>query len=171
MSKTVFRILFALCFVVPASRIHAQQAATASVNLPILSFLTDGAGNLRPVIGIVGSASVGAPLNLGFEVVGAVIPPDHDYILAMTRNGNWPRLLHVRGNTIAVQSNVSFLNNLEAQQDECIGLDSLERKQSRCMRWASASVLKIDRIALSPTGSAAAFFSQTQGREIGRASW
>jgi len=183
MSKIVFRILFVICIAVTSSLIYAQQAqqpvftivngadrnssrnqVNASVNLPVLGFVTDGAGGLRPLIGIAGSASVGAPLNLGFEIVGAAIPPDHDYILAMTRDGNWPRLLHVRGNTIAVQSNVSFFNNLEAQQDECIGLDSLERKQSRCTRRASASVLKIDRIALSPTGSAAAFFSQTQGR-------
>ena len=183
MSKIVFRILFVICIAVTSSLIYAQQAqqpvftivngadrnssrnqVNASVNLPVLGFVTDGAGGLRPLIGIAGSASVGAPLNLGFEIVGAAIPPDHDYILAMTRDGNWPRLLHVRGNTIAVQSNVSFFNNLEAQQDECIGLDSLERKHSGCTRRAPASVPRIDRIALSPTGSAAAFFSQTQGR-------
>jgi len=180
MSKIVFRILFVICIAVTSSLIYAQQAqqpaftivngldgnssgdqVNASVNLPVLGFMTDGAGGLRPLIGIAGSASVGAPLNLGFEIVGAAMPPDHDYILAMTRDGNWPTLLQVRGNTIIVQP---FFNNFAVQQKECIGLDSLERKQSRCMRWAPTSVPKIDRIALSPTGSAAAFFSQAQGR-------
>src|SRR2546426_2425915 len=183
MSKTVFRILFALCFVLPASRILAQQASqsvftivngldgntsdsqrNATVNLPLLGFMTDGTGGLRPLIGIVGSASVGAPLNLGFGVVEAAIPPDHDYILAATGDGGWPALLQVRGNTITVRSKGSFFNNLDLQQDECAGLDYLQRRQLGCYRRASTSAVKIDRMALSSTGSVAAFVDQSHGR-------
>ncbi|SRR5213594_4014488 len=182
MSKTVFRILFALCFVLPASRILAQQASqsvftivngfdgntsdsqrNASVNLPVLGFLTDGTGGLHPLIGIVGSASVGAPLNLGFGVVEAAVPPDHDYILAATGDGGWPALLQVRGNTITVRSKGSFFNNLD-QQDECDGLEYWQRRHLACNRRASASAVKIDRIALSSTGSVAAFVDQSHGR-------
>ncbi len=183
MSKMVFRILFALCFAIPADRILAQPVSqsvftivngldgntgdaqpNATVNLPVLGFMTDGTGGLRPLIGITGSASVGAPLNLGFEVVEAAVPPDHDYILATTPDGGWPTLLQVRGNTITVRSKGSFFNNLDLEQGECNGLGYLERRLPRCQWSASASGLKIDRIALSPTGSVAAFVSQSQGR-------
>ena len=67
MSKIVFRILFVICIAVTSSLIYAQQAqqpvftivngadrnssrnqVNASVNLPVLGFVTDGAGGLRP---------------------------------------------------------------------------------------------------------------------------
>jgi DNA-binding beta-propeller fold protein YncE len=75
---------------------------------------------------------VGAALDLGFDVLQAAIPPDHDYILATTSENNRPVLLQVRGDSITPRS----MNELS----------------------------KIDRIALSPTGSVAAFFSESERR-------
>ena len=103
-----------------------------SVDLPILGFVVDHTHALRPLVGIAGSASTGAPLNLDFEITRAEIAPGQEYILAMTPGSNWPLLLQMRGNTISVQS---------------IG-----------------EGMTIDRIALSPTGSAAAFFSESGQR-------
>src|SRR2546428_9018037 len=103
MFKKLFHISFVLCLGFIASRSNAQQRSqplftvvnesagtqtnsngNPSVTLPVLGFIVDQSGGLRPVIGIAGSASVGAPLGLGFPVVRAAMPANHDYILAMT---------------------------------------------------------------------------------------
>lgn len=114
-------------------RVEAQSAKE-SVTLPVLSFVTDSTHGLRPVIGIAGSASIGAVVDLGFEITRAEVPPSHDYILAMTKESNWPLLIQLRGGAATVRS---------MTLDEAI---------------------KIDRIALSPAGSSAAFFSESQHR-------
>src|SRR2546429_9631548 len=109
MFKTIFRISFALCFALAASRSNAQQASqplftisngfdtnqgssrgNASVSLPVLGFVLDQAGGLRPLDGIAGSASVGAPLALGVGIVRAGVPPSPDYISAVTAGTHWP---------------------------------------------------------------------------------
>jgi len=185
MFKTIFRISFALCFALAANRSNAQQASqpvftivngfdtaqsssrgNASVSLPVLGFVLDQAGGLRPVVGIAGSASVGAPLALGFGIVRAAIPPNHDYILAITADSNWPLLLQVRGNTISVGTGNEFSNNRNAQRGACYNVDSLEDNgRFRCRGRAGMDRSpRIDRIALSATGSAAALFSETDGR-------
>jgi hypothetical protein len=109
-----------------------------AVALPVLGFVLDQSGALRPVIGVTGAASVGAPLNLGFPIVQAAMPPSHDYILARTGNAPWPVLLQVRGKTITVRPLAPF-----ASLDASRGIDS---------------------IAVSPTGAVAGLFSASQGR-------
>src|SRR5215468_3355794 len=121
MFKKVIQISIAFCLLLIGAQTNAQQTSqpvftivdgssaaqdsnpNPSVTLPVLGFVLDQSGGLRPVIGITGAASVGAPLNLGFSVVQAAMPPSHDYILAMTGNSAWPVLLQVRGNTITVR--------------------------------------------------------------------
>jgi len=185
MFKTIFRISFALCLALIASRSNAQQASqpvftivngfdatqstsrgNASVSLPVLGFVLDQAGGLRPLIGVAGSASVGSPLALGVGIVRAAIPPNHDYILAITADSNWPLLLQVRGNTITVGTGNVFFSNRNTQTGACYEADSLEdRGRYRCRGRAGMDLSpRIDRIALSATGSAAALFSESNGR-------
>jgi hypothetical protein len=135
MLKTIIRISFALSLIVAATQTNAQQASPAKVNLPVLGYTLDQSGGLRPIIGIAGAASVGAALNLGFPVISASVPASHDYILATAAPGSWPTLLQFRDNTITARS----------------------------FDGANSSV-SVDRIALSPTGSVAAFLSASAGR-------
>src|SRR5437660_816168 len=185
MFKTILRISFALCFALAASRSNAQQAsqpvftivngfditqssnrANASVSLPVLGFVLDQVGGLRPLVGIAGSASVGAPLDLGVGIVRAAIPPNHDYILAVTADSNWPLLLQVRGNTITVGTGNIFFTNRNAQTSACYEADSVDdRGRFACRGRAGMDRSpRINRIALSATGSAAALFSESDGR-------
>jgi hypothetical protein len=141
----------------------------ASVRLPVLSFVVDNNLGLRPMIGIPGSASIGSALDLGFEVVRAAAPPGHDYILAMTNEGSWPRLLQVRGGTITIRSTDSF-DHQHPQSSTCEWPADApwpkRRRPSQCLvePFLTDGATNIDRIALSPTGSAAAFFSESQQR-------
>src|SRR5215813_4640269 len=96
--------MIALLFVMAGvGRIQAQDAAKASVTLPVLSYFFDGSTGLRPLIGISGSAAVGNALDLGFPISGAVVPAGHDYILTTSTDKSWPQLLQLRGGAITVQ--------------------------------------------------------------------
>src|SRR5438105_11069291 len=190
MLKTIIRISFGLSLLVAATQSNAQQASqrpfrivngsenqnntrrNAAVNLPVLGFTLDQAGALRPLIGIAGAASVGAPLDLGFPVVSAAVPPDHDYILATTTTGSWPMLLQVRDNTITVRSSDSFnppATRSASRSSDCRPGSVENRRQFDCLddsdtSETSTQATSIDRIALSPTGSVAAFLSASAGR-------
>ena len=194
MLKTIIRISFALSVLAVATQSNAQQSSqrpfrivngsesqngirtNAVVNLPVLGFTLDQSGALRPLIGIAGAASVGAPLELGFQVVSAAVPPNHDYILATTTPGNWPMLLQVRDNTITVRSSESFnaaasrsSSQSASQSTACRPVSIRNHRQDDCVddpdtsETASQSIT-IDRIALSPTGSVAGFLSASAGR-------
>jgi hypothetical protein len=186
MFKKLFHISTLLCLMFSASRSHAQQGAqplftivngsdgaksgnngNPSVTLPVLGFVLDQSGGLRPLIGIAGAASVGAPLGLSFPIAQAAMPPNHDYILAMTVNTGWPVLLQVRGNTITVRPVASVLGNAGAKAGKCYQPNSFDdRARSGCDANADAATAPsgIDSVAVSPTGSAAGLFSQSQGR-------
>lgn len=168
MLKTIFRISLTVCFAFVAGMGNAQQTARP-VTQPVLTFLQDNSGGLRPLIGIAGSASVGAPLDLGFGILQAAIPPDHDYVLATSNQSNWPLWLQVRDDTVTVRSIDPFSNHPDSGQAECEPDDADRpwgQRTSGCRRQTSQvdQAPRIDRIALSSTGSAAAFFSESQGR-------
>jgi hypothetical protein len=189
MLKTIIRISFALSLLIAATQSNAQQASqrtfrivngsenqnntrtNAVVNLPVLGFTLDQSGALRPLIGITGAASVGAPLDLGFQVVSAAVPPGHDYILATTTTGSWPMLLQVRDNTITVRSSDTFnpaANPPARSPRPASDCARDNRRQFECFDDSYASdtssqSISVDRIALSPTGSVAAFFSASAG--------
>jgi hypothetical protein len=186
MFKKLFHISFVLCLVFIASRSNAQQGAqplftivngsngvqtssngNPSVTLPVLGFVLDQSGGLRPVIGIAGSASVGAPLGLGFPVVRAAMPANPDYVLAMTGDSGWPVLLQVRGNTITVRPLTSLLGNTGAKAGKCYQANLFnDRARSGCDVDSAAvdAPSGIDSIAVSPTGSAAGLLSQSEAR-------
>jgi len=182
MLKRLFYISFVLWFVFNASRSNAQQGAqpltivngsggaygnsngNPSVTLPVLGFVLDQSGELRPLIGVAGAASIGDPLGLGFPVVQAAMPPNHDYILATTDNGSWPFLLQVRGNTITVQPVASFFENARAEAGNCYKPHSLHGRACNVNSAGADVPAGIDAIALSPTGSAAGLYSQSDGR-------
>lgn len=124
-----------------------NQTHAAPVSLPALGFVLDNSQRLHPVLGVVGSASIGAPLELGFDVVRAAVPPGHEYILASASGSDWPQLLQIRGNTITVWPLNAFVN---AQNPLA----------------AALTTATVDGMVLSFTGSAAALFSESQRRII-----
>ncbi len=173
MLNSKIRILMMLCFAsaaCAAGRAVAQIAPQISV--PVLDFVVDGGDRLRPLVGVAGAASVGPSMDLGFNVKQAAVPPGHDYILATAENGS-PQLLQVRGNTVTARSldaSISGTVSQTADQADCDGRDDVSfsrlRRSSPCIAGTPrASIpMTIDRIALSPTGSAAALYSAAQGR-------
>jgi hypothetical protein len=186
MFKKTFYISFLLSLVFTAGRSNAQQGSqplfaiangssgtqgtssgNPSVTLPVLGFVLDQSGGLRPLIGVTGAASIGAPLGLNFPVAQVAMPPNHDYILAMTGNSSWPVLLQIRGNTVTVQPVASFLGNSGGRATRCSEPNSFDDRARSACGVNSAPVdapAGIDAIAVSPTGSAAGLFSQSQGR-------
>jgi hypothetical protein len=118
--------------------VNAYGQTPASVTQPALSYVVDSGHQVRPLIGIVGAASVGNPADLGFDVTQAAVPPAHDYVIALSPGSNWPILLQVSAGTFVPQW-FAFATTLDPSTI-------------------------IDRVALSPTGSAAALFSSAQGR-------
>ena len=166
MSRNLFRISLVLCFAFAAIRSHAQQTPGPSVSLPVLGFVLDPAGALRPLVGVTGSASIGAPVNLGFGIAQAVTPPNRDYVLAMTADANWPLLLQTSGNTITAVGTDLFFGP-EAQTADCYQPALVDDgPRAKCRRSASGTngTSHIDAIALSPTGSSAGFYSASTGR-------
>src|SRR5688572_7849410 len=133
--------------------------------LPLLGFVVDGAHALRPLVGIAGAASVGSALNLGFEVSQAQIPPGHSYMVVTTGENDWPLWIQVRAGTMAIRP---LRPN---RRVECFEFDTPQNFRDgllsrRCVPEAvrlDASA-KIDRVALSGTGSAAALLSESTGR-------
>ena len=140
MNKTTVRVHFALSFVCLALAARAYGQARGSVTQPVLSYVVDSANQVRPLIGVTGAASIGNPVDLSFGVAQAAVPPAHDYILAAPAAGSaWPVLLQVSGGTMTPQWTAFDQSNIDP-------------------------TAIIDRVALSPTGSAAALFSSAQGR-------
>ena len=132
MIKTLNRIFLVLCL---ACLTRTGKAQTGAVTSPVLTYIVDSAHHLRPLIGVVGAASVSNPVDIGFDVMQATVPPAHDYLLATWSGSNWPILFQVHGGAMTPQIG-AFGNN-----------------QSH-----------IDRVALSPSGFAAAFLSESQHR-------
>ena len=102
MSKSVFRIYLALCVLGLAKIADAQSsiAGHGSVNQPVLTYVMDSDHHLRPIVGIVGAASVGTAMDVGIDLNQAVVPPGHEYVLVTTGGINWPVILQVRSGVI-----------------------------------------------------------------------
>src|SRR5215475_8152950 len=106
MIKTVFQICLSLAVIFAAHEGWAQTTTPpGSVSQPTLGFIVDRAHHLRPMIGVVGAASIGDSLDVGTDVLGATVPPAHDYILATTSSGSWPIMVQVRGGAVTIQPN------------------------------------------------------------------
>ena len=179
---TIFRICLIVCLAALLSEAEPQHTAfrivkemdarplsndrsSPAILLPVLGFVLDNAGGLRPYIGVPGAASIGQPLNLGFPLTRAFVSPAHDYILATVREGEWPILLQVNGDTITVRSTAFITGSGQPYSCEWIDPPSAPRRALKCsVGPTSDGAPRIDRISLSPTGSAAAFFSESQRR-------
>ncbi len=190
-SKIALRFLVIACCAVtvafgaaqssPQALFRIQNAADAqttssdaAVAPPILNFVVDGAQAIRPVIGIAGSASILNPLDLGFPVVRAAVSAGQDYILVTPSEGAWPALLQIRGGTIMVRPIGNFAvtqrRSVRRTCDEEPAIDLPMGRRPRVQPCATersnddvSMSPSIDRIVLSPTGSAAALFSSAQG--------
>jgi hypothetical protein len=168
--KTLFLICTMALTACVAGFVYGQSSPQASVGLPVLSFVVDDAHQLRPVIGVVGSASVGAPLDLGLDVLGATMPSGQNYVLATTAGNSWPVLLQPRGGTMVARSMESFVSSQAGLRRSNCSPDEdrplPRRGNGRCVSEPSVTDATgtIDRIALSPSGSAAALFSESQNR-------
>lgn len=162
MLKVITGFSLTVCLAAVGRMNGAQPPAQAgAVTLPVLSFIPDNAYGIRPLFGIPGSASIGAAMNLGFDVVRAEIPSGNDYILAMTRDSNWPLLLQLRGDGIAIRPTGSFVTQRQRRRPDCFRRETAECSLEPADLGQPSA--KIDRIVLSPAGSAAAFFSESQG--------
>ena len=166
MIKTVFRIYLIFVVIFAARESWGQTTPPGSVNQPTLGFIVDSTHHLRPMIGVVGAASIGDALDVGTDVLSATVPPSHDYILAMTSSGGWPIMLQARG-AITIQPNAFAVDPGQSGCDNSSDNPSGTRARPRpaCSQRAAIDAgAAIDQIALSPTGSAAAFFSSSQGQ-------
>ena len=158
---------------------HAQMPTQANfaesfgwAALPMLGFVVDGSHALRPVIGIPGAASVGSALNLGFEISQAQISSDHSYMVVTTPGSDWPLWIQLRAGTMAIRPMESFVNGVstgrrvQCSDEADMPVDYRQGLSLRCARTRAVvdTSAKIDRIALSPTGSAAALLSTSTGR-------
>src|SRR5215831_1775073 len=103
MMKTVFRIHLILAFIFAALESRAQTLPPGTVTQPTVGYVVDGAHHLRPMIGVVGAASIGDALDVGMDVLSATVPPAHDYVLATTSGAGWPIMLQVRGGAFTIQ--------------------------------------------------------------------
>jgi hypothetical protein len=139
MIKTILRIYFALCVVYLSCASVAQSQTAAAVTQPVLSYILDSTHHLRPLIGIAGAASVGNPVDLGFDITQVAVSPAHDYVVAFAAGNGWPILLQVSSGALMVQS-------------------------AGFAQTGAHPAATIDRVALSPTGSSAALFSSAEGR-------
>jgi hypothetical protein len=134
MMKSAFHLHVAIGVLCLAKIANAQSpiASPASVNQPVLTYVLDTEQHVRPVIGVVGAASVGAAVDVGFDISQVAVPAMNNYVLAMT-DGNWPTVLAARNGSLTPATPL------------------------QPGPW-------IDRVALSPSGSAAVFLSSSQHR-------
>ena len=140
MFMKVVRLCLPVCLLCATAVVMAQTSAP-TVALPMVGFVVDNAHRLRPIVGIPAAASVGTPLELGFEIGSATIAPGRDYVLATNPEKAWPVLIQVRGAGVDVIPTETLIAH-ETSVDEP----------------------RISRIALSPNGSTAGFLSESQGR-------
>jgi hypothetical protein len=106
-----------------------------SIHGPRLGLVFDeAAGALRPIVGIAGSSTLGEPLPLGVELLSAAVSPSQDYALALVGKDRDVRLIRV-GQGNAVQ-----------------------------VKALLGAAPGPDRIAISPSGSAAAFYYRDSAR-------
>jgi hypothetical protein len=167
MMKTVFRIYLILAFILAAFESWGQTLPPGTVTQPTLGYVVDSAHHLRPMIGVVGAASIGNALDVGMDVISATVPPAHDYVLATTSSGGWPIMLQVRGGAFTIQPGAFAMDSGAAACDGSNDDPSAARSRPRpvCSRLGSVDMgAAIDQIALSPTGSAAAFYASAQGQ-------
>jgi hypothetical protein len=168
MLKRIFHICLTICFGVTGAAYSQSIAQQPSITRPILTFVLDSSHQLRPLLGIPGSAAIGASVNLGFDITQAAMPPNHDYILAATSQSSWPALLRVQGNSVINTSAQSLLNPLKQPDARCASVDDpdfLKGRKAICRPTAAAADPgTIDSIALSPAGSAAALLNRAAGR-------
>lgn len=168
MLKRIFQVCLTIGFGVTGAAYSQSIAQQPSITRPIMTFVLDSAHQLRPLLGIPGSAAIGSPVNLGFDVAQAVMPPNHDYILAATGESSWPALLRVNGNSVINTSAQSLLNPLKQPDAICASVEDpafLKGRKAVCRPTPAATDPgTIDNIAVSPTGSAAALLNRAAGR-------
>src|SRR5258707_5275332 len=82
------------------------------VSAPVAGLVFDGSlQTLRPINGIVGTARVGKPLDLGFQAGLALVSPRQDYTLATDAASGEMRLLRLRPEGISVTGISGVINS------------------------------------------------------------
>src|SRR5690349_4413563 len=60
-----------------------DRSIVGTLSGPVMGFISDpGSGSFRPIYGAPGAALLGEPIDLPFEVEGAVVSPTQDFAVA-----------------------------------------------------------------------------------------
>jgi hypothetical protein len=123
------RTIIKIAFILNAAVV---MGAAQQVTVPIVTYVPGASGRLHALSGIPGAATVGGALDVPFGISQTLVPPSHEYIVAVTGE-MWPAVLHIKNGVVDTKS--------------------IQRSDSR-----------IDRVALSPSGASAGFFSESEQR-------
>ena len=99
------------------SRRLQDPATRATLSGPVLGFTFDGGiHGVRPILGVPGAALLGAPLELGFEVSGAVSSPRQNYVLVVAAEDGSLRVAHWTGSDLLTR----FVEGAAASPDAMV---------------------------------------------------
>ncbi len=76
--------------------VNAQSSSPSLVGIPLLGFVYDGnLKAIRPILGVPGAATVGAPLDIGFAVAHAAAAAQLRFVLATSADDGRVRLARI----------------------------------------------------------------------------
>jgi len=137
---------------------------------PVLTVVPDTPHSVRPLIGLTGSASLGPALDLGFESVQLVISAAPNYVIAMTSERKWVIAFQLLGGAPSIRPVDSFWSSDSSANTDCDesydnsglikGSIVAACRRSRNTKWPA----QIDKVAISSSGAAAAFYSSSENR-------
>jgi len=132
---------YSLLLIALAGFAQAQQGSIAG---PVAGFVFDsGAQALRPLRGIVGAATAGDPINSGYQLTAAYVAPRQDSVFGIAAAGS-----NNESNNV-VSTHYFTLNSGALTEVAITGL-----------------MAQPERIAYSPSGTAAVLFSNGQAQMV-----
>jgi hypothetical protein len=97
-----------------APRAQEDLAGAVRISGPVLGYFFDrAAATLRPLLGIPGAATMGAPMGMDFRVAKAAISPLHDYLLAQVEGEAALTLVRLDAGALTRQGIVGALESPE----------------------------------------------------------
>jgi hypothetical protein len=92
-----YALLASTALLLTCRLINAQSSSSSLVGIPSLGFVYDGNLNaIRPILGVPGAATVGAPLDIGFAVAHAAAAAQLRFVLATSVDDGRVRLARIQ---------------------------------------------------------------------------